>query len=247
MWNKEQIKDHIDTAALLHQIIIESLDFIKQKKYIATEFEVCNFVLNQFKKNDLVSDKERPIVAFGKNTSFVHYYPDANSSKTLAKNDLIMIDIWARKNKKGSPYADITWMAFCGSEVPASIKTIFNHVITARDKAIVYLEEQLRTNVIPDGRKVDSVPREYFSKYGLSDNFLHSTGHSIGHRLSPHGRYGHIKKSNKKSLTENLGYTIEPGLYFKNQFGIRSEIDFIVIDNEVKITTLVQKKITIID
>lgn len=36
----------------------------------------------------------------------------------------------------------------------------------------------------------------------------------------------------------DLGYTIEPGLYFENGFGVRDEIDFYINDNfELVITT----------
>jgi Xaa-Pro aminopeptidase len=42
----------------------------------------------------------------------------------------------------------------------------------------------------------------------------------------------------------NIPFTIEPGLYFKNRFGVRSEIDCYVTENyKLIITTKVQKRI----
>jgi Xaa-Pro aminopeptidase len=41
-----------------------------------------------------------------------------------------------------------------------------------------------------------------------------------------------------------VGYTIEPGIYLKNKFGVRSEIDFYINEkNRVVITTKVQREI----
>ena len=246
MWNDEQIKDHIETAAITYQVFLDSLEYIKKRKYQVTEFEVSEYILEQFKRRDLATDKERPIVAFGKNTSFVHYFPDQRSSDQLEPNDLIMIDLWARKNKKNAPFADITWMAFYGSNVPAEIDKIFSCVATARDKAVAYLDEESTKGTIPTGKQVDAVVRDYFKENNLLDYFLHSTGHSIGHKLSPHGRFGHLKRSNKNELAENLGYTIEPGLYLEGNFGTRSEINFIIQGKKLVITTPIQKEIALI-
>ncbi|MEK6887140.1 MAG: M24 family metallopeptidase, partial [Nanoarchaeota archaeon] len=56
-----------------------------------------------------------------------------------------------------------------------------------------------------------------------------------------------VNRKNKTPLKINMLYTIEPGIYFKNKYGIRSEIDFYINNKrKVIITTKVQKKLIII-
>ena len=72
---------------------------------------------------------------------------------------------------------------------------------------------------------------------------MHNTGHSLG-MSKAHGRNGRLGHKYNKDLIRNMGYTIEPGIYFKNKFGIRSEIDFYISSNmKLVITTDVQKNI----
>jgi Xaa-Pro dipeptidase len=208
-----------------------------------SEYEVSQFILRKFKENNLKSDRDPPIVAFGKNTAYVHYFP-AKKSSTLKNNSLILIDIWGRRvgSLPGVPFADITWMGAKGKPVSEAIK-IFNIVLKARDSCIRYIKNQLKKRIIPTGAKIDRVACKVIIDGGYGANIKHSTGHCIGF-TSPHGIYGRIKHSNNKRLHINLGYTIEPGIYLKNRFGARSEIDFYITQNwKLIITTPIQKKI----
>jgi Xaa-Pro aminopeptidase len=101
---------------------------------------------------------------------------------------------------------------------------------------------------MPTGFEVDKVARDYIKEKGFDDNFLHGLGHPLGF-TNPHG--AGVRLSPKKvranrcsPLQKMVGYTIEPGIYLKNKFGLRSEIDFYIDEkNKVVITTKIQKKI----
>ncbi len=202
-WNKTQIKQHESAAKALGEIVKDIVKFIKGDPNI-TDIEIRQFIRTQYKKYHLKSDKQKSIVAFNKNTSLVHYY--ALTPQRLKLNALILIDIWARLDKKGAPFADLSWMMYYGKEI-------------------------------------DAVVRNYLHQHGHAERFLHGTGHSLGF-VSPHGRRVRINRRGKKPIPINIGYTIEPGIYFKGKFGMRSEINF-YIDNNFKIiiTTKVQKNI----
>jgi Xaa-Pro aminopeptidase len=74
-----------------------------------------------------VVEKHTPqIVAAGKHTSEVHYYPAQKNFKIIKKNGLIMLDIWARLKGNNSPFADITWMGYAGKNAPKDILKTFN-------------------------------------------------------------------------------------------------------------------------
>ena len=238
-WNKTKINKHIKAAELLNKIKDEAFKYIKKNKNIS-EYDVQRFIMVKFKMNGLRTDRA-PIVAFRQNTSFVHYYP-SRYFKILKPESLILIDIWARLKEKNYPFADITWMGYYGKKIPGEVLKIFKIVVKARDGAIRYIENVLKRGKIPDTYEIDKIARSVIKKNGFGDNFLHTTGHSLGF-VSPHGGK-RIGPRSKGLLRENVAYTIEPGIYLKNKFGARSEIDFYINTNrKLIITTGLQKNI----
>lgn len=242
-WNKKQIEQHKKAAFLICKIKDEILQKIKKEKYL-TEYDIQQYILKSFRFYNLKTDKYKPIVAFRQNTSFVHYYPDKKSKK-LSPGSLILLDIWARLNVKGAPFADITWMAYYGNKIPKIIDKVFKIMLNARDLAIKYIKSSIKKD-IPAGKEIHNITSSYLAKYGYGENFLHGTGHSLGF-ISDHGSGVNINKHGKGKISIQVGYTIEPGIYLDGKFGVRSEIDFYINSKkEVAITTDVQKKITLI-
>ena len=92
----------------------------------------------------------------------------------------------------------------------------YRQVLTAQEKALKFLKT---TTVL--GRELDAVARNYFKTLKLDKHFIHSLGHGIGKwihqspRISPKAKHQLVKPGDV--------VTIEPGLYFKNRFGIRIE------------------------
>jgi len=239
-WTKKQIEQHKKAAKVLNEIIKKIVKFIKDNPK-TTDVEVRQFIKKQYKKYHLKSDKQKSIVAFGDDTSNVHFY--AERPRQFKNGDLIMIDIWSRLAEIGAPFANITWMMYYGVKAPKQYINTFKIVAQARDKAISFLKNNLRKKIIPTGKEVDLVVRNYLEKHGHGDKFLHGTGHSLGF-FSPHGTRTRISRKGKQPLPLNVGYTIEPGIYFKNKFGIRSEIDFYIDKNfKLIITTICQRQI----
>ena len=232
MWTKKQIKQFQEASDKLYKIKDLVFSYLHEG---VSEYEVQQFILQKFKEFGLKNENGKPIVAFGPNTGFVHYYPKKKSRK-LKKNTLVLIDIWG---KVDGPYADITWMGYYG-KVPVKVKKIFDIVIKARDKGLNFIRREVNRGRTPICCEVDRVVREVINSYGYGKEFKHSTGHSLGN-YSPHGIYGGLRISNKKRLLR-MGYTIEPGIYFENDFGIRSEIDFYISD-KVVVSGAIQRKL----
>jgi Xaa-Pro aminopeptidase len=243
MWNKEKIDKHKEAARFLEKIKNEVFDLISREKNI-DEYRLKEFILSRYRRYNLKTDND-PIVAFGKNTSHVHYHPSQHCL-TIKKGDLIMIDIWARLKEKSSPYADITWMAYFGENIDPKIEKIFNLVISSRDKVIKFIKNNLSDKKIPTGHQIDKIARDFISNSGYEKDFKHTLGHSLGIH-GPHGKYNGLKSKNNKKLLKNIAYTVEPGIYLENKFGIRSEMDFYINDNfKFLPTTLIQKELKII-
>ena len=144
--------------------------------------------------------------------------------------------------KKDAPYSDITWMGYYG-DVPEEVEKVFEVVIKARNSCLNFIKAELKNNKIPSGKEIDEIAKKVIIKNGYEKNIKHRTGHSIGTK-SPHGEDKHVNSDNIDCLKNNLGYTIEPGVYLDGKFGVRSEINF-YINSEMKliVTTPMQKEI----
>lgn len=223
-WSKLQINQHKQAVTALNKIIYEVAGYIENNPR-TNDVAIRQFIKQRYKKYHLKSDRQSSIVAFGSDTANVHFY--AEEPRRLKQGDLIMIDIWARLAKKGAPFADITWMMYYGRKLPREYAQAFKLVAQARDKAIDFFKNSLKNKTVPLGKEADSVVRSYLEKHGQRDRFLHGTGHSLGF-ANPHGRRVRINRKGRLPIPIDVGYTIEPGIYFKNEFGIRSEIDFYI-------------------
>lgn len=243
--DKEKIAQHKLAAEKLNLIKDEAFELIGKNIGKISECEVNKFILSEFKKNGLVTQKEYPtqIIAFDRNTSFVHYYPQKRKDMVIGKNQLVLIDIWAKLNEKSAPFADITWMGYVGKNIPEEIKKNFKLVVGARKSVIEFIKNNLREKKLPKSVEIETVTRKYFNKFGVEKLFTHGVGHSLG-ISKDHGNYFRFSKKTKSRLKINIPFTIEPGLYIKDGFGLRSEIDcYINNDYKLIITTKVQREI----
>jgi len=234
----------------LHKVAVEKLGLIKDRAFDfifknlgkITERDVHDFIVSEFKKEGMVSDRRIPIqiVAAGKHTDDVHWFAAVKNAK-IEKNQLVMIDIWARMKEGHCPFADITWMGYTGKKVPLEMQEIFDKVINARNLALTYIASELKKKRFPEAKMVDKVVRDYFVP--LEKHFTHRTGHILGF-VNCHGHKFRFSKTTRKRIIPNVLFTIEPGLYFKGRFGVRSEIDcYVTSDYRLVVTSGVQKEI----
>ena len=57
-----------------------------------------------------------PNVSVNANSSDSHYEPTAAAAKPIRDGDFVLIDIWARMDRPGSCFYDITWTGVVGRE-----------------------------------------------------------------------------------------------------------------------------------
>lgn len=240
LWTKEQFNENKPVANALNEIVYMSFDFIK-KKIIAskstTEYDVQQFIMNEFKKRKLFTD-DPPIVGVNENSANPHYTPSVKVNKKIKKNDFVLIDLWAKQNKEDAVWADITWVGFVGTSVPAKYTKIFHIVADARDTAFELVYSRIRQQKEVRGYEVDAACRKVIDDAGYGKYFIHRTGHSITTDL--HGSGAHIdnfETKDERLLLPSTSFSIEPGIYLPGEFGVRSEIDvFISKDGKVMFT-----------
>ena len=109
-WSREQAEGHFEAGKIVDRITREAFQraaaFVKEGKPL-TEDQLQQWIVEQFHASGLTSD-EPPIVAVQPNNGDPHYAPKAGSSRPIRAGDLLLLDIWAKLNRPGSVYYDIT-------------------------------------------------------------------------------------------------------------------------------------------
>ncbi|MEK7375751.1 MAG: M24 family metallopeptidase [Candidatus Margulisiibacteriota bacterium] len=223
----------IKTAARIADEVMLSIPDILRPGM--TELRVASQIKKHIRKKGGHRESFRIIVASGKRSALPHGYA---TKKIIRKNEIVMIDIGV--HYKGY-CSDITRMFFVGirgceplsgSNAPIRIKKIYNIIKSAQLKAIRMVKAGIPV------AKIDKTVRKEFKRYRMEKYFTHGTGHGIGKKVHEEPRISH--KTHPK-LKSNQIITIEPGLYFKNKFGIRIEDMVLVKKNGYEIMTKAPK------
>lgn len=220
-WSAREVEQHRAVAESLADIARSTLSRVVGEVGSATEVGVQRDVIAAMEGAGWVME-DPPIVAFGPNAADPHFEPGAGGDATLAPNQVVLLDLWARHGAEGM-WADQTWMAFAGSAVPDVVGDVWNAVRDARDAVI----ERLRQGWTGlSGADLDRVARGVIHERGYAEYFVHRTGHSIDFEL--HGSGPHLddlETHDVRELLPGIGFSVEPGVYLPGQFGVRSEIN----------------------
>ena len=244
--SEEEIESQKVASNLLLTIKDEAFAYIKDKlqsQKEVNEYEVQQLILRRFKEENLYTD-EPPIVATGQNARSPHYAPNKNCFSLIQKEDLVLIDMWAKRNMPRAVYGDITWMAYCGKNIPSEIQNRFQIIRQASDECFAFIKNNYGKKKIY-GYQADDITRNVITKAGWGKYFTHRTGHSIAYDNSPHGcgtNLDNFETHDTRELLPNTSFSIEPGIYAYD-FGMRLETDITIIKNVPTIVAGRQKEI----
>ena len=87
-------------------------------------------------------------------------------------------------------------------------------------------------------QEVDAAARDSLVKAGLGDAFKHGLGHGIGLQIHEAPRLSSISED---TLQAGMVVTVEPGVYFEGEFGIRIEDDVLVTDAGCEVLSTLPK------
>jgi Xaa-Pro dipeptidase len=186
-----------------------------------------------------------PNVSAGPNSADSHYEPTAASSRPIRKGDFVLIDIWAKlANHPEAIWYDITWTGVVGREPTEREHLIFNTVRDARDASIKAVQDAFAANQPIAGWQADDAARNVIRQAGFNDWFTHRTGHNIGTVLHGNGAHlDNLETHDERLILPNTCFSVEPGLYFPGEFGIRSEIDMIARKGKAEVTGRIQTEL----
>jgi Xaa-Pro aminopeptidase len=195
------------------------------EKEIAWEIEVLT---HKFGADGLAFDT---IVAFGKNSACPHHKTD---NTKLKSGDVILIDMGVKYQNYCS---DITRMFFT-KPLSEKIKKVYNIVLKAQTEAIKMI------NINSSPKKIITEVINKFKNAGLEKYFTHRLGHGVGLEIHENPSIG---IENMGKFKNGWVFTIEPGIYLENEFGIRIEDMLLIYGNKVKVLSKTTKKITILN
>jgi Xaa-Pro aminopeptidase len=205
------------------------------------EFEVQQFLRDGFAAHGMVTD-HGPIVAVNANASDPHYEPSAERTTPIRPGDLVLIDMWAKLREPDAIYYDITWVGYCGHQIPEPMLQVFDLVTGARDAGFALARQRMESGNAPMGFEVDDAVRGHIREAGYADYFIHRTGHSID--TSVHGtgaNMDNLETHDTRRLMDYTCFSVEPGIYLP-EFGIRSEFNVFVRNGSAETTGEVQRQ-----
>jgi len=245
-WSPAALATHLEASTHLNAAKDGAFDLISARVSAGeqvSEYDVQQQILRYFAEHGLITNGP-PIVAAGRNTRDPHYQPTAESSAVIEEGDLILVDLWAKLNRPGAVYADITWMGYVGAQVPAELARVFAIVTHARDVAAAFVQSSVAGGETIRGYQVDDVARTAIAEAGFGDYFIHRTGHNIG--TEDHGtgvNFDNLETHDERLVIPDITCSIEPGVYVE-LFGMRSELNIHVGERRAEITTVpVQRRI----
>jgi Xaa-Pro aminopeptidase len=74
---------------------------------------------------------------------------------------------------------------------------------------------------------VDAAARGVITEAGFGPYFTHRTGHGVGQEIH---EPPYVTASNPQLIEAGMAFTVEPGIYLPDRFGIRLEEDVVVTD-----------------
>ena len=245
VWTDEQLAMHKEAAMKLQKIIIEAFADIKRRmneNIPTTEIEVQQFMMKRFSEEGM--NPSPMIVAVNSNAASPHYFPTKDRNSPIKRGDLVLIDSVTKLAKPRAPAVDLTWVGYVGETIPDEYVKIWNIVRGAQKAAFDFVLSSFRNGKSITGAQVDDVSRSFIRKAGYADQFLHRTGHSIGEEGHGNGaNIDNLETRDSRKLIPRTAFSIEPGIYLAGKFGIRSEIDVYLTENDAIITAPHQMEI----
>lgn len=228
VWTDEQVKSHFSSAKILDKIVSETWGYIKRylkKEEYLDEYMVQQFMLQLIQEASCLTDNP-PTCAVNRHSADPHYHPNPKSALPIRKNDFILLDLWCKENKAHSVYADITRVGVAAESATEKQKMIFYSVKQARDTVTEMIKESHQQGVILQGWQADKKCRDCIEQLGFGKYFIHRTGHNLGKQVhGPGANLDNFETHDYRQLLAGTAFTIEPGIYLPNEFGVRLEYD----------------------
>jgi Xaa-Pro aminopeptidase len=162
------------------------------------------------------------IVASGPNSASPHHEP---TDRVIEAGDLVVVDFGG----KHRGYCSDTTRTFSVGEPDAQQVEVHAAVRAAQEAATAAVAPGV------SAEEIDQIARRTITDAGYGEYFIHRTGHGIG--LEGH-EHPYLVEGNSEKLEPGMCFSIEPGIYLPDRFGVR--IEDIVTVTDVGVESLNQ-------
>ena len=210
--DESEIEKMREAAKLADEVMGETIGCIRPGM---TERDIKQKIEELFMQKGADGLSFEPIIASGPNSSMPHYCED---SRVIQEKDIVVLDLGCK------------YKGYCSD----TSRTVFVGGITDEEKEvydIVLRANRAGEDTAKQGIKaedVDKASRDIIESEGYGQYFLNRTGHGIG--ISVH-EAPYIRTGNKQILERGMAFSVEPGIYMQNRFGMRIE-DIVVIGTD---------------
>ena len=204
---------------IVDQAYAEALRFLKVG---VTEREVKDILERAMLSRGAEGMAFDTIVAFGENAAMPHA---VSGDRALKQGDCVLMDFGAKY--KG--YCSDFTRTVCFGAPSDKFKQAYSVVLQAQLAAIDYLEKGGRS-----AKEADRIAREIIDNSPFAGKFNHTLGHGVGIMIH---EAPWLSVVSEDVLEEGMVFTVEPGVYVENEFGIRIE----------SLLTIENGKLTVID
>jgi Xaa-Pro aminopeptidase len=161
------------------------------------------------------------LVQFGASSALPHGGP---GSSALQKETVVLIDAGSQVSGYTSDITRTTWF---GDDPADEFKKVFNLVHDAQTAAM-----ELGKPFTVRCQEMDEAARRVIAAGGYGQYFTHRLGHGMG--MDGH-EPPYLVEGNDTPLEPGMVFTIEPGIYQLDKFGVRIEDDTLVTDTGLEV------------
>lgn len=208
MQKLRMIKDNAEISLIKEQYNLASRAFLralKSFKYGTSEKSWAAALEYHMKMLGAKGESFETIVASGVRGAMPH---GTASAKKINENEPVIMDFGSRDIYT----SDYTRMIYAGND--AEVLKVIDIVRSALEKAVESISEGIMCS------DIDKEARSYIDEHGYGAYFNHSLGHGVGidvHELPV------LKPKCDYLIEDNMIFTIEPGIYLPEKFGVRLE------------------------
>jgi len=170
------------------------------------------------------------IVGSGPRGALPHGGP---TDRKIQQGELVVLDYGATR----SGYAADTTRTIAFGEPEAEARRVYEVVKKAQAAAVAAVGPGMGV------ADVDRIARDMIAEAGYGEYFTHRTGHGLG--LAVH-EYPSIVQGSDVTLLPGMVFTIEPGVYLPERFGVRIEDDVLVTENGATILTQFTRELIVV-
>ncbi len=223
--NSEEIRK-LKSAAMLGSNCFEYI--CSKIKVGMTEIEISKLINDFFIKNGASGLSFDTIVGSGVNSAQIHSTP---TDRAIEENDIILFDIGCVLD------------GYCSD----MSRTIFIGKPTKKQEKIYDLVYKTYLNAVKNIRpgmeekEADLLGRKIILDSGY--DYAHALGHGVGTKVHESPL---LSPKRNEILKENMVFSIEPGIYIENEFGVRIEDVGVLTNDGLEMFSTPSDKIIII-